>query len=158
MRIGITVNGVKRVVDVKPNERLLDVLRYRLGIKSVRAGCLVGDCGICTVIVDGKLVKSCLVLAAEVNGSNIVTVEGLSTNMKPSPVQRAFVESFGYQCGYCTPAFVLTTHWITENMVNASDEEIARVLNGIVCRCTGYKQIVDSVKLALKWRREGSER
>ena len=158
MRINLTVNGIKRAIDVKPGERLLDTLRYRLGIKSVRAGCLVGDCGICTVIVDGRPVKSCPILTAETNGSNIVTVEGLSTGMKPSPVQRAFVESFGYQCGYCTPAFVLTAHWITENMVNAPEEDIARVLNSVVRRCTGYRQIIDSVKLALKWKREGVDR
>ncbi|MEM4971467.1 MAG: (2Fe-2S)-binding protein [Sulfolobales archaeon] len=155
MRISFTVNGVKRAIDVKPSERLIDVLRNRLGIKSVRAGCLVGDCGICTVIMDGKLVKSCTVLAVEANGSNIITLEGLSEGLKPSPVQRAFVESFGYQCGYCTPAFVLTAYWISENMVNASDKEISEVLNSIVCRCTGYKQILDSVRLALRWKRGG---
>lgn len=155
MKISLTVNGVKRTIDVRPSERLIDVLRNRLGIKSVRAGCLVGDCGICTVIMDGKLVKSCIVLAVEANGSNIITLEGLSEGIKPSSVQRAFVESFGYQCGYCTPAFVLTAYWISENMVNASDKEISEVLNSIVCRCTGYKQILDSVRLALRWKRGG---
>jgi len=147
------VNGVKRNLDVRPSERLLDVLRNRLGIKSVRAGCLVGDCGICTVIVDGKLVKSCTMLAVEASGSNITTLEGLSEGLEPSQVQRAFVESFGYQCGFCTPAFVLTAYWITENMLGASEEEVARVLNSVVCRCTGYRQILDAVRLAMRWKR-----
>lgn len=153
MRIELTLNGVKRAIDIKPSERLIDVLRKRMGIKSVRAGCLVGDCGICTVLMDGKLVKSCMVLAAEANGSNIITLEGLSEGMRPSPIQRAFVKSFGYQCGFCTPAFVITVYWISENMVSASDNEIASVLNSVVCRCTGYKQILDSVRLAIKWKR-----
>ncbi len=153
MKIELTVNGVKRAIDVKPSERLIDVLRNRIGVKSVKAGCLVGDCGICTVIMDGRLVKSCMVLAAEADGSNIITLEGLSEGMRPSAVQRAFVESFGYQCGFCTPAFVITAYWISENMVNASDDEVASVLNSVVCRCTGYKQILDSVRLALRWKR-----
>ncbi len=153
MKIELTVNSVKRTIDVKPSERLIDVLRSKLGVKSVKAGCLVGDCGICTVIMDGRLVKSCMVLAAEADGSNIITLEGLSEGMRPSAVQRAFVESFGYQCGFCTPAFVITAYWISENMVNASDDEVASVLNSVVCRCTGYKQILDSVRLALRWKR-----
>jgi carbon-monoxide dehydrogenase small subunit len=153
LRITLTVNGRRRVLDVKPSERLIDVLRNRLGIKSVKAGCLVGDCGICTVLVDGKPLKSCLVLAAEASGSSITTLEGLSDNMRPSHVQRAFVRAFGYQCGFCTPAFVLTAHWIVENMLNASDEEIMGVLNSITCRCTGYRQILDAVKLAIKMKK-----
>lgn len=157
MRITLYINGSKKTIDVSPSERLIDVLRRRLGIKSVKAGCFVGDCGLCTVIMDGRLVKSCLVLAAEADEANITTLEGISKYEDQRYVQKAFIESFGYQCGFCTPAFILTTYWITENMVNASEEEIKEVLNSVVCRCTGYRQILDSVRLAIKWKREGRE-
>ena len=100
--------------------------------------------------MNGFPVKSCQVLAVEADGADIVTVEGLSKNGKPSLIQKAFIEKFGFQFGFCTPAFILAGHYIVENMPDATDEEIKEVLNGIVCRCTGYKQIIDAIKLALR--------
>ena len=152
--IRLKVNGVEKEVAVRPNERLLDVLREKFYINSVKAGCLRGECGICTVIMNGKLVKSCLVLAPEANGAEILTVEGLSKPGKPSVVQRAFIEKFGFQCGFCTPAFIMAAHWIVENMPDASEEEIKEILNSVICRCTGYKQIIEAIKYAIELKKQ----
>ncbi len=152
--IRLKVNGIEREVAVKPNERLLDVLREKFYINSVKAGCLRGECGICTVIMNGKLVKSCLVLAPEADGAEILTVEGLSKPGKPSVVQRAFIEKFGFQCGFCTPAFVMAAHWVVENMPDAPEEEIKEILNSVICRCTGYKQIIEAIKYAIELKRQ----
>lgn len=152
--ITLTVNGEKKVVEVAPNERLLDVLRNKLNLRSVKAGCLKGECGTCTVLMNGKPVKSCLVLAPEVDGSEILTVEGLGSPNKPSLIQKAFIEAFGYQCGFCTGGFILLGHWILENAPNASEEEIKEMLNSVLCRCTGYKQIIEAIQLAQRWKRE----
>ncbi len=151
VKIRLKVNGVEKELYVKPNETLLDVLRKRLKFKSVKPGCWRGECGTCTVILNGQLVKSCLTLAVEVDGSEIITVEGLAKFGEVAPIQRAFIEKFGYQCGFCTPAFILAGHWILTNMPDASDEEIRHVLDGIICRCTGYKQIIESIKYARKF-------
>jgi len=152
--IKLKVNGIEKEVVVGSNERLLDVLKDKFHINSVKAGCLRGECGICTVIMNGKLVKSCLVLAPEADGAEVITVEGLSRPGKPSVVQRAFIEKFGFQCGFCTPAFIMAAHWIVENMPNASEEEIKEVLNSVICRCTGYKQIIDAIKYAIELKRQ----
>ncbi len=155
--IKLRVNGVWREVWVRPNERLLDVLRDRLSLRSVKAGCLRGECGLCTIIMNGQLVKSCLVLAVEADGADIVTLEGIGEPGKPSLVQKAFIEKFGFQCGFCTPAFILITHWLCRNMPQASVEEVKKVLNSAICRCTGYEQILDAVMYALRSCREGRE-
>ncbi len=155
--IRLKVNGVEYNVRVRNNERLLDVLRDKLGFTSVKAGCLRGECGVCTVIMNNELVKSCLVLAVEADGSEILTIEGLSRNGKPSLIQKAFIERFGFQCGFCTPAFILAGHWILNNMPDASEHEIKEVLNSIICRCTGYKQIIDAIKYALELKRNKGE-
>jgi len=152
--ITLTVNGRKKVLEVAPNERLIDILRYKLDLRSVKAGCLKGECGTCLVLMNGRPVKSCLVLAAEADGSEIVTVEGLGSPNKPALIQKAFIEAFGYQCGFCTSGFILLGHWILENMPDASEEEIKAILNGILCRCTGYKQIIEAIRLAQRWKRE----
>ncbi len=152
--IRLKVNGVEKEVAVKPNERLLDVLREKFYINSVKAGCLRGECGICTVIMNGRLVKSCLVLAPEADGAEILTVEGLSRPGKPSVVQRAFIEKFGFQCGFCTPAFIMAAYWIVENMPDASEEEIKEILNSVICRCTGYKQIIEAIKYAIGLKKQ----
>ncbi len=155
VEITLTVNGEKKKVMVSPQESLLHVLRDKLHYISVKANCYRGECGICTVLMNGFPVKSCQVLAVEADGTDIVTVEGLSKNGEPSLIQKAFIEKFGFQCGFCTPAFILAGHYIIENMPDATEEEIKEVLNGIVCRCTGYKQIIDAIKLALQWKKEG---
>lgn len=152
--IRLKVNGVEKEVAVKPSERLLDVLREKFYVNSVKAGCLRGECGICTVIMNGKLVKSCLVLAPEADGAEILTVEGLSKPGKPSVVQRAFIEKFGFQCGFCTPAFIMAAYWIVENMPDASEEEIIEILNSVICRCTGYKQIIEAIKYAIELKKQ----
>jgi len=152
--ITLTVNGRKRVLEVAPNERLIDILRNKLDLRSVKAGCLKGECGTCLVLMNGKPVKSCLVLAAEADGSEIITLEGLGSPNKPALIQKAFIEAFGYQCGFCTSGFILLGHWILENMPDASEEEIKEILNGILCRCTGYKQIIEAIRLAQTWKRE----
>ena len=152
--ITLTVNGRKKVLEVAPNERLIDILRYKLDLRSVKAGCLKGECGTCLVLMNGRPVKSCLVLAAEADGSEIVTVEGLGSPNKPALIQKAFIEAFGYQCGFCTSGFILLGHWILENMPDASEEEIKEILNGILCRCTGYKQIIEAIRLVQSWKRE----
>ncbi len=152
--IRLKVNGVEKEVAVKPNERLLDVLREKFYINSVKAGCLRGECGICTVIMNGNLVKSCLVLAPEADGAEILTVEGLSRPGKPSAVQRAFIEKFGFQCGFCTPAFIMAAYWIVENKPDASEEEIKEILNSVICRCTGYKQIIEAIKYAVELKKQ----
>ena len=104
--------------------------------------------------MNGKPVKSCLVLAAEADGSEIITLEGLGSPNKPALIQKAFIEAFGYQCGFCTGGFILLGHWILENMPDASEEEVKEILNGILCRCTGYKQIIEAIRLAQRWKRE----
>ncbi len=149
VRITLTVNGEKKEVDVSISESLLHVLRDKLHLRSVKANCYRGECGICTVIMNNRLVKSCQVLAVEADGAEIITVEGLTRDGKIAPIQRAFIEKFGFQCGFCTPAFVLAGHWIVNNMPKASEDEIREIISGIVCRCTGYKQIVDAIKYAI---------
>jgi len=154
MEITLTVNGIRKKVYVKPNVTLLSVLRRSFNVRSVRPGCFRGECGSCTVIMNGELVKSCLVLAAQTDGAEIITVEGLSRPGVISPIQRAFIAKFGFQCGFCTPAFILAGYWIAINMPNATEEEIKEILNGIICRCTGYKQILDSIKYGIKLHRK----
>ncbi len=150
--IKLVVNGVEREVYVKPWETLLEVLRDKLLLKSVKAGCLRGECGTCIVIMDNKLVKSCLVLAVEADGSEITTLEGLSDIGKPHIVQKAFIEKFGFQCGYCTPAFILIAYWLLKNKPSASREEVMELVNSVLCRCTGYKQVIESIEYALENR------
>ena len=145
IEIELILNGTKKRIMISPNETLLHVLRDKLHVKSVKAGCLRGECGTCTVIMNNRLVKSCLILALEANGAEIITLEGLSDIQKISPLQKAFIEKFGFQCGFCTPGFILTGYWILKNKPKASLEEIKEIISGILCRCTGYKQVIDSI-------------
>lgn len=149
MEIAITVNGKKLKVEVKGSETLLDLLR-RLGYKSVKFGCGEGFCGACTVIMDGRTVNSCLVIAATADGSELITVEHLGTTQKPSPIQEAFVESGAVQCGFCTPGMILSTKALLDKRPNPSVDEIKEALDGNLCRCTGYVQIIEAVQLAAR--------
>lgn len=151
IRITLTVNGQKREVEVNPNETLLDVLRNKLGVKSVKAGCWRGECGICTVIMNGKPVKSCLVLAAEADGAEITTIEGLMKDGRISPLQKAFIEYGAIQCGFCTPGFLLTAHWLLSKNPDVTRKEVVEALNGLICRCTGYEQIIEAILAAAKY-------
>ena len=143
--INLTINGSKIEVLVSSNETLLDVLRNKLELKSVKAACWQGDCGLCTVLLNGIPTKSCLILAVEAKNSSITTVEGLLDGENLSKLQKAFIKHGAVQCGFCTPAFLLMGHYLLSKEVKFSRSEIEYFLNGIICRCTGYKQIVDSI-------------
>ena len=149
MRVELTVNGERREAeDVWEGESLLYVLRERLGLPGSKNACEQGECGSCSVYLDGTLVCSCLVLAGQAEGSEIVTVEGLADGDELHPVQRAFVETGGVQCGFCTPGFVVATHDLLNRNPQPSDAEIREALAGNLCRCTGYAGIVEAVEQA----------
>ena len=149
MRLELTVNGEAREAeDVWEGESLLYVLRERLGLPGTKNACEQGECGSCSVYMDGTLVCSCLVLAGQAEEREIVTVEGLAGEETLHPVQQAFVESGGVQCGFCTPGFVVATHDLLQRNADPSDAEIREALAGNLCRCTGYEKILDAVRLA----------
>ena len=143
--ISVRVNGRLRRRTVKDNELLLDFLRDRLEVRSVKAACWRGECGLCTVLLDGGLVKSCLVLAVEADGKEVKTVEGISQDGELAPIQKAFIEHGAAQCGFCTPAWVLATHELLRTNPHPSDEELTEAVGGLVCRCGTYNQIREAV-------------
>jgi carbon-monoxide dehydrogenase small subunit len=147
-QIKITVNGMNYVLQVKPWATLLDVIRDDLGLTGTKEGCGEGECGACTVIMDGKVVNSCIMLATEANGKKIITVEGLADGDKLHPIQEAFLEMGGMQCGFCTPGMILSTKILLDANKNPNDDEIRKGLEGNFCRCTGYTKIFESVKAA----------
>ncbi len=149
--INITVNGDEYEIAVKTSATLLDVLRDELGLTGTKRGCELGDCGACTVILDGKPVNSCIVLALETDGKNIITIEGLADGEKLHPIQQAFVEKGAIQCGYCTPGMVLRTKTFLEENPDPTDEDIKKGLSGNLCRCTGYTKIVEAVNTAKEY-------
>jgi carbon-monoxide dehydrogenase small subunit len=138
----LLVNGEKREITFRNADILLFVLRNQLGLTGAKPGCLNGDCGACTVQIDGVAQKSCLVLAVETIGTEILTVEGLNE----VPIQGAFVEQFAFQCGYCTPGFIMNCQSLIENRPNPTDKEITKWLESNICRCTGYLEIEKAVK------------
>jgi len=146
--VSVTVNGVRRSHDVEPRLLLVHFLRETLGLTGTNIGCDTSQCGACTVLLDGKAVKSCTMLAVQADGSKVTTIEGLATNGKLHPVQDAFWEKHGLQCGYCTPGMVLTACNLLEQNPKPSDAEIRRGLEGNLCRCTGYQNIVAAVREA----------
>jgi carbon-monoxide dehydrogenase small subunit len=127
---------------------LVDFLRGELGLGGTHVGCEHGVCGACTVILDGKTVRSCLMLAVQADGASLMTVEGLAQEGKLHPIQEAFMEKHGLQCGFCTPGFLMSTYELLQNRQHPSDEEIKEALGGNLCRCTGYQSILKSVRLA----------
>ena len=149
-RIQITVNEEEHDLLVHPNRTLLDLLRVDLGLTGTKEGCDEGDCGACTVIVDGKVVTSCLVLAVEADGAAITTIEGLHKGDTLHPIQQAFVDSGAVQCGFCTPGMILTTKALLDEIPDPSEEDIKHYLEGNLCRCTGYAKILDAVNMAVK--------
>ena len=157
MRIKFRLNGREVELDVPPGRRLLDLLREDLGLTGTKEGCGEGECGACAVIVDGKLRLSCLTAAIQVDGKEVLTVEGLAREGKLHPIQEALVETAGLQCGFCTPGFVMAAYALLLEKPRPTREEVRAWLSGNLCRCTGYERIVDAVLLAAEWlnSREG---
>ena len=149
--ITLKLNGESRSLEVEPSDILLEVLRDKLGIKSPKIGCERGDCGVCTVLLDGKSVRSCLILAIEADGHEITTVEGLGKN-GPTPVQKSFLKHNSFQCGFCAPGMVLAATELLGKNPNPDEEEIKEAIAGNLCRCTGYEPIVKAIKAAARRR------
>ena len=154
MKIRFTVNGRQIERETDAQTRLLDLLREDLALTGTKEGCGEGECGACTVLVDGRAVNSCLVLAPQVDGKSVLTVEGLAQGDVLHPVQQAFVEKGGVQCGFCTPGFIMSTVALLQENPDPSDEEILTALEGNLCRCTGYTKIVEAVRAAAERMRE----
>jgi len=139
------LNGRDVRVDVEPNEILLDTLRHRLGVKSVKRGCERGECGVCTVLVNGEPVYSCMLLTVQVSGAEVTTVEGLQNDSLFKEIVDSFIEHGAIQCGYCTPAILLTVYALLKKKPKPTREDIVKALEGNLCRCTGYKKIMDAI-------------
>jgi len=149
------VNGVIYEEEIDHRRTLLEVLRENFGLLGVHKGCDEGQCGACTVLVDGKAVNSCLILAASAQGKKVTTIEGLAQGEKLHPVQEAFVEAGAIQCGFCTPGMIMITKAFLDKNPNPTEEEAKKAISGNLCRCTGYFQIIDAVmKAAEKMRKE----
>ena len=148
MSVSITVNGVEHALELEPRELLVYVLRERLGLTGTNVGCDTSSCGSCTVLLDGESVKSCTVLGVQADGHEITTIEGLAANGALHPVQEAFHQEHGLQCGYCTPGFVMATVSLLRENPHPSEEQIRHALEGNLCRCTGYHNIVRAVQTA----------
>ena len=147
-QIKITVNGQEYDLSVEPNLTLLDLLRERLGLTGTKKGCDEGDCGACTVLLNGKAVSSCLVLAVEANGKDVLTIEGVELEGGDSlhPLQKAFVENGAIQCGFCTPGMILSAKALLDKNPHPSQTQIRRAISGNLCRCTGYQKIVEAIE------------
>jgi len=146
--IRLRVNGEEHDVVVSPNETLVEVLRERLELTGTKMGCGEGACGTCTVLLDGKPVRSCLTLAVEVQDKDIVTIEGLAEGGELHPVQKAFIEHGAIQCGFCSPAMIVTSKALLEENPHPTEEEVRSAISGLVCRCTGYAKIVEAILAA----------
>ncbi len=154
--VSFTVNGRGHVVALAPNLTLLRALRD-LGYTDIKNGCEKGDCGACAVLLDGKAVNSCLVLAWQAEGAQIVTDAGLGTMDVPHPIQEAFADSGAVQCGYCTPGMIISAKALLDRNLDPTDEEICEAMAGNLCRCTGYTQVVEAVHMAAQKMQEASD-
>jgi len=152
-RIALTVNGVQREAEVEPRQLLVYFLRETLGLTGTNVGCDTSSCGACTILVDGKSVKSCTMLAVQADGAEVTTIEALASNGKLHPLQEAFRANHGLQCGYCTPGMIMAGLSLIESGAGMSDEEVRLGLEGNLCRCTGYQNIVKSIQDAAKQMR-----
>lgn len=144
--IQLTINSQKYELEVDYELRLVDLLRDQLGLTGTKEGCGKGECGTCTVIMDGKTINSCLVLAFQTDGREILTIEGMGTPSHLHPIQEAFIRNGAVQCGYCIPGMVLSTKVLLEKYVNPTENQIRRAISGNLCRCTGYQKIVDAIQ------------
>lgn len=152
--IKLTVNDKEYKVQVHGNMRLIDLLRDELGLVGTKEGCGEGECGACTVIMDGESVNSCLVLAFQAHGSNILTIEGLEKDGKIHPIQRAYIEEGAIQCGYCIPGMILSTKALLDKNSHPTRDEIREGISGNLCRCTGYNKAIDAAQRAIKYIEE----
>ena len=155
-KVRLSVNGRAYEREVEPRTTLVDFLRHELGLTGTHVGCEHGVCGACTIIKDGKAVRSCLMLAVQADGAELQTVEGLHGENGLHPIQEAFIEKHGLQCGFCTPGFLMTTVELLGDHPDPSDEHIREALGGNLCRCTGYQSIMESVRLAAARLRAGA--
>lgn len=146
--IELTINGKKRKVETTTSTRLLDLIRDELRLTGTKEGCGKGECGACTVIMNGELVASCLILAPQADGAVITTIEGVGDDKCLDLVQEAFIETGAVQCGFCTPGMILAAKKLLEENPHSTEEEIKRGISGNLCRCTGYQKIIDAIKLA----------
>jgi carbon-monoxide dehydrogenase small subunit len=156
-RVALSVNGRSYNLQIEPYESLNHVLRERLDLTGTKKGCETGGCGSCTVVVSGKAVYSCMMYALQAVGKKVLTVEGLQSEQALNPLQRAFVENGGLQCGYCTPGFIMSAYALLQGNDEPTDSEIRDALIGNLCRCTGYVKIHKSVKAASEMKRRESE-
>jgi carbon-monoxide dehydrogenase small subunit len=152
--IAFTLNGRQTNLDVLPDELLADVLREKLGLIGVKVGCGEGECGACTVLVDGEAVLSCIYPVLKVQGRQVITIEGLSQDRQLHVIQQAFVDCTASQCGYCTPGMIMAAKALLDQNANPTRQEIASGISGNLCRCTGYYQIIDAIELAAQRLRE----
>mgnify|MGYP000956905848 CR=1 FL=1 len=144
--VTLTVNGESVEAAVQPNQTLLQFLREDLGLTGTKHGCGLGDCGACTVILDGKPVNACLVLAVQANGCDVLTIEGLAENGSLHPIQQSFVDKGAIQCGFCTPGMILSAKTLLEENAKPTEHDIRTAISGNLCRCTGYQKIVEAIK------------
>ena len=144
--VTVTVNGEKRTASVAPETTVLKLLRESFNLTGAKLGCDVGDCGACTVIVDGKLVNSCLMLAGQVDGRDILTIEGLATSDRLHPIQKAFEDKGSLQCGFCGPGVIMSAKWLLDQTPDPSVAEIRDALSGNLCRCTGYTKMIEAIQ------------
>jgi len=151
--ISLIVNGKKVEADVKPRMLLVHFIRDVLGLTGTHVGCDTANCGACTVLLDGRAVKSCNIFAVQADGRELLTIEGLAKNGQLHPIQQAFWEKHGLQCGYCTPGMIMTAYWFLNRNPNPTEEEIKNAISGNLCRCTGYVKIVEAIQYAAELMR-----
>ena len=150
IKVSINVNGINYTKNIDSTTRLIDFIREDLKLKGTKEGCGEGECGACTVIVNGKAINSCLMLASSADGKNVITIEGVSDKDKLHPIQEAFMEVGAVQCGYCTPGMILSAKALLDEKPNADEEEIKEALSGNLCRCTGYQGQLRAIKKYLE--------
>jgi len=154
--VSFTLNGRLQEIEVEPHELLLDVVRERFGLTGVKLSCDVQVCGACTLLVDGRPVSACTTLAFEVRGRSVLTIEGLADNGNLHPLQQAFIDHGGFQCGFCTPGMILAAKALLDEIPNPTEEQLKHFMHGNLCRCTGYKKIIESIMAAAKKMRAAS--
>jgi len=152
IKVSFMINGKREEREIPPNISLLDLVRDHVGLTGTKKGCEIGECGSCTVIVNGKAVNSCIVLAPQVNGKSIQTIEGLGSEASLHPLQRAFIEKGAVQCGFCTPGMLMSLKALHDENPDATHENVKKAISGNLCRCTGYQQIIEAAESVFKRR------